>query len=196
MYCTGGIRCDIYSTVLRRNGFQNLYSLEGGVQKYFKEEGSALWDGSLFVFDGRMAIVPEGTSKSWPSLCDRPGLDVKETAEGLPSSIRCQVCNGPGHVPHVNCANVDCNRLFIACDACKARLQGCCCASCMEAPRLLRPAQTDGGYYGKFGTYAMERLKKWASSIRSPFSDDPSDLDLRRLRRSVGYDAGHAGWNV
>jgi len=59
MYCTGGIRCDIYSTVLRQKGFSNLYSLDGGVQKYFKEEGTDLWKGSLFVFDGRMAIHPD-----------------------------------------------------------------------------------------------------------------------------------------
>lgn len=32
MYCTGGIRCDIYSTVLRQRGYQNLYTLEGGIQ--------------------------------------------------------------------------------------------------------------------------------------------------------------------
>jgi predicted sulfurtransferase len=32
MYCTGGIRCDIYSTFLKNKGFRNLYTLEGGVQ--------------------------------------------------------------------------------------------------------------------------------------------------------------------
>lgn len=67
MYCTGGIRCDIYSTVLKKHGFENLYTLEGGVQKYFKEKGDELWEGSLFVFDGRMAIRPESTSRPF---CD------------------------------------------------------------------------------------------------------------------------------
>jgi hypothetical protein len=32
MYCTGGIRCDIYSTFLRQRGYKNLYTLEGGIQ--------------------------------------------------------------------------------------------------------------------------------------------------------------------
>ena len=59
MYCTGGIRCDVYSAHLRDKGFNNLYTLEGGIQNYLKEEGHQLWDGSLFVFDGRMA-VPSG----------------------------------------------------------------------------------------------------------------------------------------
>ena len=34
MYCTGGIRCDVYSTLLRQRGFKKLYSLEGGVARY------------------------------------------------------------------------------------------------------------------------------------------------------------------
>lgn len=58
MYCTGGIRCDVYSTFLRKKGFHNLYSLEGGVQNYFEEEGGQNWTGSLFVFDERLAISP------------------------------------------------------------------------------------------------------------------------------------------
>jgi len=59
MYCTGGIRCDVYSAHLRDQGFTNLFTLEGGIHNYFREEGHQLWDGSLFVFDGRMA-VPSG----------------------------------------------------------------------------------------------------------------------------------------
>jgi predicted sulfurtransferase len=58
MYCTGGIRCDVYSALLRQKGFKNLYTLHGGIQHYLKEEGNEHWKGSLFVFDGRMAINP------------------------------------------------------------------------------------------------------------------------------------------
>ena len=61
MYCTGGIRCDVYSAHLRDKGFNNLYTLEGGIQNYLREEGHEMWRGSLFVFDGRMA-VPSGQS--------------------------------------------------------------------------------------------------------------------------------------
>ena len=38
----------------------NLYTLEGGVHNYLREEGADLWNGSLFVFDGRMAVPPPG----------------------------------------------------------------------------------------------------------------------------------------
>jgi len=58
MYCTGGIRCDVYSAALRQKGFKNLFTLHGGIQNYLHEEGNEHWQGSLFVFDGRMAINP------------------------------------------------------------------------------------------------------------------------------------------
>ena len=70
MYCTGGIRCDVYSAHLRDKGFTNLYTLEGGIQNYLRQEGHEMWDGSLFVFDGRMA-VPSGelrTALNCPQL--------------------------------------------------------------------------------------------------------------------------------
>ncbi|XVF09328.1 hypothetical protein REPUB_Repub07fG0083100 [Reevesia pubescens] len=58
MYCTGGIRCDVYSTILRQQGFQNLYTLEGGVSHYLKTEGPVKWVGNLFTFDSRLSLPP------------------------------------------------------------------------------------------------------------------------------------------
>ncbi len=72
-----------------------------------------------------------------------------DEAGGLPAAVPCSLCGSPdSQLPHVNCANVDCNELFIACAACKARFSGCCCEACMAAPRLLRPAKVEGGHYG------------------------------------------------
>ena len=64
MYCTGGIRCDVYSTVLKEQGYDEVYTLEGGVQAYFDEFGERedqRWDDQLFVFDSRLAMTPRGT---------------------------------------------------------------------------------------------------------------------------------------
>ena len=129
MYCTGGIRCDVYSTYLKQKGYKNLYTLEGGIQNYLKSEGLKHWNGSLFVFDGRMAIRPDGDE-------DAP----------LEAAVPCQVCGAKAALPHINCANIDCNKLFIACDKCKVDWRGCCCETCMDAPRLLRPLKTKGQY--------------------------------------------------
>ncbi len=41
----------------------------------------------------------------------------------LPAAVPCQLCEGPVAVlPHRNCANIDCARLFVACDTCKVGL--------------------------------------------------------------------------
>lgn len=149
MYCTGGIRCDVYSTFLRKQGYSQLYTLEGGIQSYLRQAGSQHWKGSLFVFDGRMAI-PAGSAG---------GDDDSQASDArpLPAAVPCQICGSPdSQLPHVNCANIDCNELFISCGACQARYSGCCCEACMSAPRLLRPAKVDGGFYGAWGNYAEE----------------------------------------
>jgi len=170
MYCTGGIRCDVYSTVLKQQGYKNLYTLEGGVQNYLAKAGGDHWKGSLFVFDGRMAINPalekeEGSSSSngmvalQAALPYQPHGESSSSSSGppasLPAAVACQVCaDATATLPHVNCANMDCNELFIACDACKKRFHGCCCEECVSAPRLLRPIKIDGGNYGQWGNYA------------------------------------------
>lgn len=136
MYCTGGIRCDVYSTYLKKKGYKNLFTLEGGIQNYMKKEGIDHWNGSLFVFDGRMAIRPN-----------------KNKEEPLEAASPCSICGGTAALPHVNCANIDCNDLFIACDECKQKFSGCCCEECQSAPRLLRPVKTSG-YYGTWQQYA------------------------------------------
>lgn len=137
MYCTGGIRCDIYSTFLRQKGFNNLYSLEGGIQNYLQTEGSDSWNGALYVFDDRMAVSPAQLQQD--ADADRAAEEAEQ--QGMPrAAAPCAVCGGPPQLPHINCANVDCNLLFLACCACTEELQGCCCESCRdEAPRLLRP---------------------------------------------------------
>eukprot|EP00798_Chlamydomonas_sp_ICE-L_P006427 gene6427-3055_t len=148
MYCTGGIRCDVYSAFLRKKGFNNLYTLEGGVQNYLLKSGPEHWNGSLYVFDGRMAIPPTiGT------LVEKGAEAIQQ--EPLPCAAPCQVCDSPdSQLPHMNCANMDCNELFIACAGCKSRFRGCCCEECMSAPRLLRPVKLDGGHYGAWGNYS------------------------------------------
>jgi predicted sulfurtransferase len=70
MYCTGGIRCDVYSTVLKQQGYDNVFTLEGGVQAYFDEYGDRedqRWDDHLFVFDSRLAMTPKGYPRRKPA---------------------------------------------------------------------------------------------------------------------------------
>jgi UPF0176 protein len=56
-YCTGGIRCEILSTVMINRGFKEVYQIKGGIVRYGEQFGNdGLWEGSLYVFDSRMNV--------------------------------------------------------------------------------------------------------------------------------------------
>lgn len=123
MYCTGGIRCELYSALLKDNGFEEVYQLDGGVINYGFKEGNAHWKGKLFVFDDRLAIDIDGKQSEPIAQCCHCGLPCDT---------------------YYNCANMDCNNLFISCPSCSDVYHGCCGFSCKEAPRL-RDYQRAGG---------------------------------------------------
>jgi UPF0176 protein len=56
-YCTGGIRCEVLSSLMTARGFGEVYQLEGGIVRYGEAFGDdGLWEGSLYVFDKRGSI--------------------------------------------------------------------------------------------------------------------------------------------
>ena len=55
-YCTGGIRCEKAAILMREEGVENVYQLEGGILKYFEETDGQGYKGSCYVFDGRRAV--------------------------------------------------------------------------------------------------------------------------------------------
>lgn len=56
-YCTGGVRCEVLSSLMRSRGFEEVYQLDGGIVRYGETFGDdALWEGSLYVFDKRMKV--------------------------------------------------------------------------------------------------------------------------------------------
>lgn len=120
MYCTGGIRCELYSAILKQKGFDKIYQLNGGVIGYGLEEGSKHWQGKLFVFDDRLAVP----------ISDKEDSGVIGT---------CQHCSKENDT-YYNCANMDCNELFLCCPECAKKFKGCCCDECMNAGRV-RPFQ-------------------------------------------------------
>jgi UPF0176 protein len=116
MYCTGGIRCELYSALMKEEGFEEVYQLQGGVIKYGIEAGTKHWRGKLFVFDDRLSV----------------SISEKEPSELISQCIYCKTSTDY----YYNCANMDCNELFLACTSCAKEHLGCCCASCETAPRV------------------------------------------------------------
>lgn len=114
MYCTGGIRCELFSSMLKEKGFQKVYQLDGGVINWGLKEGTNHWEGKLFVFDDRMAVP----------LAD-PACPISH----------CHHCGKPSD-RYFNCANMDCNELFLSCPECLQELKGCCSTSCQHAKRV------------------------------------------------------------
>ncbi|XP_049398500.1 rhodanese-like domain-containing protein 8, chloroplastic [Solanum stenotomum] len=148
MYCTGGIRCDVYSAILRKQGFKRLYTLKGGVSHYLESEGSVRWVGNLFVFDARLSLLPSTY---------KPAVEIEASTmlEGSldDSFAKCYICGSQvSELRHRNCANLDCNLLFLCCEGCVKHLRGCCCIQCTSASRL-RPVLTGHQRYQKWHNY-------------------------------------------
>jgi UPF0176 protein len=99
-YCTGGIRCEVLSVVMKNRGFKEVYQIQGGIVRYGKKYGDdGLWEGSLYTFDSRMA------------------LDFSEKSKVIGE---CEKCAAPTNMFH-NCANVACHDLILLCESCAAQ---------------------------------------------------------------------------
>jgi len=117
MYCTGGIRCELFSAMLKHKGFTQIYQLEGGVLKYGSQPHKEHWRGRLFVFDDRLVVPVDGGS---PRFADEMCDDVIS---------KCCYCGQPTESCY-NCANRQCNNIFMACDSCARRHTACCSVAC------------------------------------------------------------------
>jgi len=111
MYCTGGIRCEKASALLKEEGFNQVYQLEGGIINYinqYYESPDSKFKGRCFVFDERLSI-PSGKNSGTISVCE--------------------MC----HVPcgeYIRCMNTICDKLVIMCSECKEKMNNACSKAC------------------------------------------------------------------
>jgi len=113
-YCTGGIRCEILSSAMKKRGFKEVYQMDGGIVKYGEKYGDeGLWEGSLYVFDDRM------------------GVKFSDKAKDIGACIHC----GTNTSNYENCANLACNDLVLICQDCKTSKDTCspACAEILAA---------------------------------------------------------------
>ncbi len=96
-YCTGGIRCEVISSMMKKRGFKDVYQIDGGIVKYGEAYGDdGLWEGSLRVFDDRMTL---------------------EFSDHAKTIGECTHCKGKTS-NFENCALAECNDLVLICEDC------------------------------------------------------------------------------
>jgi UPF0176 protein len=101
MFCTGGIRCEKSTSLLRQKGFENVYHLEGGVLNYFDQthNQNGKWIGSCFVFDDRISLDENlQPAKNLHCKACRQDIDVDDVRWGdvriNQKGITCLDCQG------------------------------------------------------------------------------------------------------
>ncbi|MHA7246328.1 oxygen-dependent tRNA uridine(34) hydroxylase TrhO [Arthrobacter tecti] len=98
-YCTGGIRCEVLSSLMVNRGFNEVYQLQGGIARYGETYGDAgLWEGSLYVFDKRMHV------------------EFSKDARTIGKCVRCKAPTNKFE----NCSNQSCRNLTLYCAGCAA----------------------------------------------------------------------------
>ena len=98
-YCTGGVRCEVISAMMKKRGFKDVYQIDGGIVKYGETYGDdGLWEGALRVFDKRMTMT------------------FSDNAATIGQCIHCQ-----GKTSNFeNCLEPSCNQLVLICEDCTA----------------------------------------------------------------------------
>ncbi len=99
--CTGGVRCEKASGLLVREGFKDVYQLDGGIVSFMEKFPASEFEGSLYVFDKRilMHFDPED----------------KHKVVGV-----CEKCDEKSE-RYVNCKYPRCNKHFICCESCSEK---------------------------------------------------------------------------
>ncbi len=97
MFCTGGIRCEKSTALLRSRGFDEVYHLQGGILKYLETVAPAdsLWQGQCFVFDERVS-VGHGLEPGGLSLCRscrRPLGEQDKLSPLYQEGVSCAACH-------------------------------------------------------------------------------------------------------
>jgi len=96
MFCTGGIRCEKATSLLKKKGYKNIYHLEGGILKYLDDisEEENLFEGECYVFDKRVALDQELEEGSY-SICHACGMPVSiqdQKRKEYRKGIQCHFC--------------------------------------------------------------------------------------------------------
>ena len=97
MFCTGGIRCEKASSYLLKNGYKNVYQLDGGILNYLefkKNKKKSSWVGECFVFDNRVAVNKKLEKGSYDQCygCRHPITQNDKKLNSYEKGVSCRYC--------------------------------------------------------------------------------------------------------
>lgn len=98
MFCTGGIRCEKSTALLKSQGFDEVFHLEGGILKYLETvpPEQSRWQGECFVFDERVS-VGHGLVPGNHQFCRACRMPLGERERASPhyvEGVSCPYCHG------------------------------------------------------------------------------------------------------
>lgn len=92
IFCTGGIRCEKGILELQRQGYDNIYQLEGGILKYLEEYPNDQFEGECFVFDHRVAVDQNLQPSTKYKLCPHCGQPAATEIDCKRCDIHAVIC--------------------------------------------------------------------------------------------------------
>ena len=96
MFCTGGIRCEKASSLMKNEGFKKVYHLKGGILKYFESvsKEKSLWNGECFVFDDRVSVKHDLSVGDYDMChgCRMPITETDKTSQKYIQGVSCPNC--------------------------------------------------------------------------------------------------------
>jgi UPF0176 protein len=122
-YCTGGVRCEKFSALLKKEGFEDVKQLHGGIVTYGLTHPDDGYLGKCYVFDKRITV------------------DVNTPEKEVVISV-CHHC-GQNSVRFINCSDVTCNKQILCCEICDEKFNGGCTVECGKKSRYLISSQLE-----------------------------------------------------
>ncbi|KAG7355720.1 hypothetical protein IV203_000406 [Nitzschia inconspicua] len=178
MYCTGGIRCEKASVMLKRKGVNNVAQLSGGIHRYLERYGKdGFFKGLNFTFDKRVAIKPDMSSQ-------RTSLDDGKSESSSKAEYEvvgtCVECTAPFD-------ELDGSRV---CTVCRDLVLVCCdCQSSLLEYHCSRHAAWKDCYFSFLEVFDSEQLceqKLKLEKIRESLELLPNTKNTRRaLARQI-----------
>lgn len=118
--CTGGVRCEKASGLLVREGFKDVYQLDGGIVSYMEKFPAQEFEGTLYTFDNRII------------------MDFDEPERHVVIGT-CDFCSAKTE-DFYNCKNPQCNLKVLSCSDCYEKMDGqvFCSDECRDTIRSSR----------------------------------------------------------